>query len=515
MEGVGDFTTIILIFLCVFLLLALIKIFHKLWWIPTRLQNFLSLQGVNGPPYKFIHGNTNEILTMVKEVKTRPIVELSHAIYPKLHPHIHYWANLYGKVYLQWYGSRALLVILEPDMIKEILINKDGAYIKPEAMPYVKKIIGDGLVMSEGEKWTKMRKLANFAFHGDSLKSMIPAMIASVETMLRKWNCDEGKEIEVFEEFRLLTAEVISRTAFGSSYNEGKCIFEMLARLTLLASRNMFKVRFPGISKILKTRDQIEAEKLEKTIYHSIVDLIKKREGIVTSKENDYGNDFLGLLVKANNDGSSSQRISVDDVVDECKTFYFAGQETTNSLLAWTILLLSIHTEWQDEARKEVFNIFGKQNPNSDGIAKLKTLSQIINESLRLYPPVLSLTRKIGKEVRLRHLNLQANTNVLISTLALHHDPELWGHDFHLFKPERFSEGVAKATKDNMAAFLPFGMGPRTCVGINFAIFEAKIVLTMILQRYSFTLSPTYVHSPVNIITNRPQYGVQVMLQSI
>ncbi|KAF4393977.1 hypothetical protein G4B88_025946 [Cannabis sativa] len=472
MKGVGDFTTIVLIFVFVFLLLALIKIFHNLWWVPTQFQKFLSLQGVNGPPYKFIQGNTKEILTMMKAAKTKPISELSNIIFPKLQPNIHYWANLYGKVYLQWYGTRALLVILEPELVKEILINKEGAYIKQNWSLYVKKILGDGLAMSQGEKWTKMRKLANFAFHGESLKGMTPAMIASVETMLEKWNCDEGKEIEVYEEFKLLTAEVISRTAFGSSYKEGSAIFEMLAKLSL------------------------EAEKLEKTIHQSIVELIKKREDKVMNKDADnYGNDFLGLLVKANHDDNISQRISIDDVVDECKTFYFAGQETTNSWLAWTILLLSIHTEWQEEARKE--------------------LNQIIHESLRLYPSLTSLARKTRKEVRLGHLNLPANAIILISILSLHHDPEIWGHDSHLFKPERFSQGVAKATKDNMVAFLPFGMGPRSCVGINFAINEAKIVLTMILQRYSFTLSPTYVHSPLSIITNRPQYGVQVMLQSI
>ncbi|XP_030480085.2 cytochrome P450 CYP749A22 [Cannabis sativa] len=516
MKGVGDFTTIVLIFVFVFLLLALIKIFHNLWWVPTRFQKFLSLQGVNGPPYKFIQGNTKEILTMMKAAKAKPISELSNFIFPKLQPNIHYWANLYGKVYLQWYGTRALLVILEPELVKEILINKEGAYIKQNWSLYVKKILGDGLAMSQGEKWTKMRKLANFAFHGESLKGMTPAMIASVETMLEKWNCDEGKEIEVYEEFRLLTAEVISRTAFGSSYKEGSAIFEMLAKLSLLASRNMLTVRLPGISKIFKTKDEREAEKLEKTIHQSIVELIKKREDKVMNKDADnYGNDFLGLLVKANHDDNISQRISIDDVVDECKTFYFAGQETTNSWLAWTILLLSIHTEWQEEARKEVFTIFGKQNPNLDGIPKLKILNQIIHESLRLYPSLTSLARKTRKEVRLGHLNLPANAIILISILSLHHDPEIWGHDSHLFKPERFSQGVAKATKDNMAAFLPFGIGPRSCVGINFAINEAKIVLTMILQRYSFTLSPTYVHSPLSIITNRPQYGVQVMLQLI
>ena len=139
----------------------------------------------------------------------------------------------------------------------------------------------------------------------------------------------------------------------------------------------------------------------------------------------------------------------------------------------------------------------------------------IINESLRLYPPVISISREVEREARLGTFHLPANVNLFISNLAVHHDTEVWGHDAHLFKPERFAEGVAKATRNNIAAFLPFGLGPRNCVGFNFAIAEAKIAMAMILQRYSFTLSPAYVHSPVQVLTVRPQNGVQVILQPL
>lgn len=145
-------------------------------------------------------------------------------------------------------------------------------------------------------------------------------------------------------------------------------------------------------------------------------------------------------------------------------------------------------------------------------------MSMIINESLRLYPPIVTISgRTVSREVRVGKLSIDpaANLELLIKPLSLHHDPEFWGQDVHLFKPERFSEGVVKATKNNPAAFLPFGMGPRKCVGFNFATTEAKVVLSMILQRYSFNLSPTYVHSPYEALTLCPQHGVQVMLHSL
>jgi PHYB activation tagged suppressor 1 len=142
-------------------------------------------------------------------------------------------------------------------------------------------------------------------------------------------------------------------------------------------------------------------------------------------------------------------------------------------------------------------------------------MGMIINETLRLYSPVISYDRRVDREVRLGNLIIPAGFELYISSLALHHEPQFWGQDVHLFKPERFSEGVAKATNNNITAFLPFGMGPRICPGLNFATIEAKIVLSMILQNYSFTLSPGYVHSPYENLIVRPQHGVQVMLHSL
>ena len=139
----------------------------------------------------------------------------------------------------------------------------------------------------------------------------------------------------------------------------------------------------------------------------------------------------------------------------------------------------------------------------------------IIEESLRLYPPVPAIKRKTEKKAKLGKITLPPDMELLISPLALHHDPKLWGEDVHLFKPERFAGGVANAANNNPVAFLPFGFGPRTCVGLNFAIIEAKIALSMILQRYKFTLSPNYIHFPVQVFMLRPQHGVKIILHKI
>ncbi|KAH1096223.1 hypothetical protein J1N35_013144 [Gossypium stocksii] len=121
-------------------------------------------------------------------------------------------------------------------------------------------------------------------------------------------------------------------------------------------------------------------------------------------------------------------------------------------------------------------------------------MTMIINETLRLYSSSNGILRRVGREVQMEKVVLPANIDLLIANAVLHHDPQLWGEDVHLFKPDRFAEGIAKATNYNAAAFLPFGLGPRTCVGMTFATTEAKIALSMILQRYAITLSPMSTH---------------------
>ncbi|CAN1313143.1 Cytochrome P450 CYP749A22 [Linum perenne] len=398
-------------------------------------------QGIKGPSYRFFHGNTKEIAFMRIQAAKLPM-ELSHHVLPRLQPHIYTWTKLYGNNFLQWYGSRAQLVVTEPELIKEVLNCRDGAYEKIGFQDFIRDLLGDGLVLSRGDKWSKMRKLATHAFHGESLKGMVPAMISSVEMMLERWRT----EIDAFEEFRILTSEIISRTAFGSSYLEGEKVFGLLMKMVSIISRNHYKVRIPGLQSLFRTGDEHESAVIQQEIKSIIINMVSKRkeENSTNSTSTSSATDFLGMLLKAYTDPDRSNSITLDDLVDECKTFYVAGHETTTSSLTWTLTI-------------------------------------IINESLRLYPPVFHVSR--------------------------------WGEDAQLFRPERFAEGVV--AKGSSGMFLPFGMGARNCVGMNFAITEEKIALSMILQRYRFRLSDKYVHSPAQVLTSCPKHGLQIVLEKL
>ncbi|KAM3269273.1 cytochrome [Capsicum chacoense] len=497
---------------CLYLLRTLIKFLYSVWWMPLHIQNRMSSQGIKGPPYSFPHGNTKDISLMRSQTMDKPMVDISHDIFPRIQPHVYAWKRMYGRNFLTWHGSKPYLFVTEPELIKEILANKEDTYPKMDMEGYAKKLLGEALITNEGEKWAKVRKVANHTFHAESLKRMVPEISESVQTMLERWKEHEGKEVDAFKDFGLLTTEVISRTAFGSSYMEGKHIFEMVAKLTAVTVKNVYTVRFPGISMLIRTDDEIEAEKLERGITSSILELVRKREKV---KDGMFGADYLGQLMKLLHESDTRKRITIDQMVDEVKQLYGAGHLTTTTLLSWSVLLLALHPEWQEKARKEVFAFCSLENPTSDAIARLRTMNMILNECMRLYPPVITVSRKSAREVRLGSMTLPSNMTIFMPILALHHDPQIWGEDVNAFKPERFAEGVAKATNNNAAAFFPFGLGPRTCIGLNFTTTESKIALSMILQRYKFTLSPNYVHYPSDIFILTPKDGVKVVLESI
>lgn len=136
-------------------------------------------------------------------------------------------------------------------------------------------------------------------------------------------------------------------------------------------------------------------------------------------------------------------------------------------------------------------------------------VSMILHEVLRLYPPGIMMVRRTCKSVKLGSVTYTPGVLLLLPIIFLHHDPEFWGRDVSEFKPERFGE----ACKEDTAAFFPFGGGPRICIGLNFAMVEAKVALCMILQRFSFQLSPTYAHAPHAVLTIQPQYGAHIVIE--
>ncbi|ERM97997.1 hypothetical protein AMTR_s00117p00139870, partial [Amborella trichopoda] len=265
----------------------------------------------------------------------------------------------------------------------------------------------------------------------------------------------------------------------------------------------------------LPTVKNFRRKKIAKEVRAILEDMVQKREKAIKSGATNY-HDLLGLLLESNNTNDNKSKMTLDDVIEECKLFYFAGHETTSMLLTWTMVVLSTHPTWQQRAREEVMQIMGSTTdpPTLDQVAHLKIVTMILYEVLRLYPPVVFLIRQTYKRVTLGGLDFPAGVRLLLPILMIHHDREIWGDDADEFRPERFLEGVSKAAKHPLA-FFPFGWGPRICIGQNFALIEAKMALAMILQHFSFHLSPSYTHAPYAQLTIHPQFGAPIILEKL
>ncbi|XP_061364305.1 cytochrome P450 72A68-like isoform X1 [Gastrolobium bilobum] len=495
------------------------RVVNWLWLRPKRLERLLREQGLKGNPYRVLVGDLKDILKIQKEARSKPM-NLSDDIVPRVFSYVQQSVNKYGNNSFMWFGPTPRVTLTDPDLIKDVF-NKIYDFPKPNANPLV-KLLANGLASHEGEKWNKHRRIINPAFNLEKLKIMLPIFFKSCNDLISKWegmlSLDGSCEMDAWPFLQNLASDVISRTAFGSSYEEGRRIFELQKEQAELTMKVIMKVYIPGW-RFIPTTINRRMKEIHRDIKALLEDMIKRREKAI--KEGEAAkNDLLGILLESNykeiqEQGSSKNvGMNLEDVIEECKLFYFAGQETTSVLLVWTMVLLSRYPNWQARARDEVFQVFGNNKPDFEGLSHLKIVTMILYEVLRLYPPVLGLSRTVHKDMKLGNLTLPAGVQVSLPIVLVHHDCELWGDDAKEFNPERFSEGVLKATNGRVS-FFPFGWGPRICIGQNFSLLEAKMALSLILLHFSFELSPAYAHAPATVVTLQPQYGAHIILRKV
>ncbi|KAF7036900.1 hypothetical protein CFC21_047418 [Triticum aestivum] len=499
------------------LLWALSRAAETCWLRPRRLSRALRAQGLGGTAYRFPAGDLADNGRLNEEARSKPMPPC-HDIVPRVAPHLLNIVKEHGNVCITWFGPVLRMVIAEPKLVREILSDKSGHFEK-FTNKRLGKLIALGLASYDGEKWATHRRILNPAFHLEKLKSMLPAFSTCCTELISSWESklagsDGSHEIDIWEDFQNLTGDVISRTSFGSSFMEGRRIFQLQAEQAERIIKAFQYMYIPGYL-FFPTENNKRMKQINREIEGLLRGIIEKRERAMENDGLSSGNDLLGLMLQSNKEsGASRMRMSTEDVIEECKLFYFAGMETTSVLLTWTLVVLGMHPEWQDRAREEVLSVFGKDKPNFDGLSRLKTVTMILYEVLRLYPPAVTLNRKTSRQMQIGGITYPAGVLLELPIIMVHHNPDVWGKDVLEFKPERFAEGISKATKDQ-PVFFPFGWGPRICIGQNFAMLEAKMALSMILQRFEFQLSPSYTHAPYTVITLHPQHGAQIILKSL
>ncbi|CAI9771917.1 unnamed protein product [Fraxinus pennsylvanica] len=286
-------------------------------------------------------------------------------------------------------------------------------------------------------------------------------MVESVTRMLDRWThlINSSKpEIDVEKEIISTGGEIIAKTSFGMSYENGRKVLEKLRELqiTLFKSNRYVGVPF---SNFMNPKQTLKAKKLGKEIDSLLLSIITARSK--SSKRHHPQQDLLGLLLADNMVDSSlgKRALTTRELVDECKTFFFGGHETTALAVTWTLLLLAQHPEWQNQLREEIREVIGNEEIDAANIAGLKKMGWVMNEVLRLYPPAPNVQRQARHDIKVDNLVIPNGTNMWIDVVSIHHDQNLWGQSENESKPERFKDDNMYGGCNHKMGFLPFGFG--------------------------------------------------------
>ncbi|XP_061358004.1 cytochrome P450 714C2-like isoform X2 [Gastrolobium bilobum] len=475
-------------------LVLLLHVFNVLILKPRSLRAKIQKQGINGPSPHFYFGNIPEMKKLLLQAQSTPTTQgkdkdkdkdkdkessISHTWPSILFPYVQKWRNLYGPVYLFSTGNIQWLMVSDINMVKQIFLYTSLNLGKPS---YLSKdmgpLLGQGILSSSGPIWAHQRQIIAPELYLDKVKAMVNLIVDSTNIMLRSWETrleSEGvvSDIKIDEDLQSLSADIIARACFGSNYIEGKEIFTKLRDLQKLLSKIFAGI--PGF-RYLPNKSNRLVWRLEKEINSKISKLIKQRQ------EENHEQDLLQMILEGaknleGGDGPLSNSISRDRfMIDNCKNIFFAGHETTAITASWCLMLLALHQDWQDRARSEVLEVCGNGAPDASMLRSMKTLTMVIQETLRLYPPSAFVVRTALHDINLKGILIPKGMNIQIPISILQQDPELWGPDAYKFNPERFANGVLGACK-NAQAYIPFGIGARVCVGQHLAMTELKVVI--------------------------------------
>ncbi|XP_027078028.1 7-deoxyloganic acid hydroxylase-like [Coffea arabica] len=490
----------------------------EMYWLkPKRLEKCLRKQGYKGSPYR-LRGDPYE-KKLIGEALSKPI-GLNENIVKRTMPHLINTVQTHGKKCFYWNGRFPRVIVTDPELIKEVMNRYSVFHKNFQNYDPIARILFSGLGALEGEPWVKRRRILGRAFHVEKLKLMLPAFHISCVEILSRWeSMVSGKgsmEVEVWREIKDLTGEMLSRTLFGTRFAEAQRILEIINEIAALTMDAISSTYIPGL-RFLPTKRNSRLRALDRELRGRVQVIIdQKRKAIIAGEAS--GDDFLGILVESNLNalkGNNKGEVLTDqDVITESRLFFFGGQETGTNLIVWTMFLLSRFPDWQQRAREEIFQVFGDKMPTYDGLNGLKTVTMILNEVLRLYCLVPEVSRVSAEDTTLGEDFIPEGVEFQMPQVLVHYDPEYWGDDVLEFKPERFAEGISKATKAQ-GAYFPFTLGVRVCIADNFVLLEAKMAMSLILRSFALELSPSYVHAPINRITTNPQYGVHLILRKL
>ncbi len=407
----------------------------------------------------------------------------------------------YGDVYYAPSGGVGLYVIKKPEHLRELLVTQADAFAKTHtAMEALSGVLGSGLLTSDGDLWRRHRRLANPAFAKRAVEGYVAPMIEEASRIGRELK--DGARVDLAERMVTLTLRVVGRTLFGTDVDAD--VAEIGKAMRVFQTFLAVPKSMPGpVTKLVRGRVDVAQRDLDGLVEH----LIARRR--VARAEPP---DLVQLLVDAVDPDDQGASLSEREVRDEIVTFLLAGHETTSNTLAWAFWLLSQHPEVERRVRAELEAVLGGRTPAAADLDRLVVTEAVVKETLRLYPAAFVLARKASREAQLGGYTVPVGAEVIAWIYFTHRDPAAFP-DPEAFRPERF-EGDGEAALPR-GAWVPFGAGPRACIGRTFAMAEATLSLATILQRWRFTYVGKRPPKPSPRITLAPGGGVPMIAHRV
>jgi cytochrome P450 len=438
---------------------------------------------LQGPPARFITGH-------LKDFSADPLGFLTRT------------ARQYGDFVPYTFLGSPTYLVNSPEIIESLLTTRYREFIKTIGLRtrLMRRLLGNGLVTSEGEFWVRQRRLAQPAFHRQGIAAYADVMVAYTERLVGSWTAGEIRDVH--EEMMRLTLEIVAKTLFdaeiaGEAGEAGTALEQVMEHFP--ASQWTLMAFIDGV---LPTPGSIRARnairRLERIVFRAVAE---RRESGVRGESG----DLLSMLLHARDEDGS--RMTDEQLRDEAMTFFFAGHETTAVALSWTWYLLSQHPEVEAKLHAELEAALGGRAAAIADLPRLGYAEQVVKEAMRLYPPVWSIGRETTAACEIAGHPVPKGAQLLLSQWVTHRDPRFW-NDAELYRPDRWSEG-APAPK---FAYFPFGGGPRGCIGQSFALMEAVLILATIAQRFRLTLAPGHRVEPWPTMTLRPRYGMRMLV---
>ncbi|MBI2388035.1 MAG: cytochrome P450 [Deltaproteobacteria bacterium] len=392
------------------------------------------------------------------------------------------------------------MMVNDPDLIEQILVTDHRSFIKDRFLQDLKRVLGDGLLTSEGDFWLRQRRLAQPAFHKDRVAGYARTMVDCATREVSRWR--DGEERDVHEDMMRVTLEIVGKTLFGADVTDRAR--EVAEGLEAVMARYVDPVAtgVPHWDKLptpLNRRFHQGVQRLDRLVRDLIAEHRAGRQG-------DPG-DLLSMYLAARDEDGTG--MSDQQLRDEVLTLVLAGHETTAIALSWTWMLLSQHPHVAEKLHAELDAVLGGRAPTAADLPRLPYADRVIKESMRLYPPAWAIGREAARDVELAGVPIPKGTQLWIVQWALHRDGR-WFEEPDRFDPDRWAGDLQRRIPKY--AYFPFGGGPRMCIGHAFATMEAVLLLATFAQRFRMDLVAGHPLKPLPAITLRPKHGVRVRL---